>query len=140
MKMFNAYLKLEKDKDKKTAYYVISFKGEYPILKELDKFYLMDKNADYIKASHLRKPKYKLAANKGYDHLTGIFLLNDSNWGYGDVKTAKDDLLIFHISIDLSIIEIFVAISKTQEYNLVLNLISNGELNEEIESWRKQDL
>lgn len=135
--MFNAYLKLQKDISKKSLYKPIKKAGYYELFDYLDSYYLMDDKVDYIKSNRLRKPKYKIAANKGYKHLSGVFMPNESNWGYGDVRTSNKDLLIFYLTEDLMQIEIFVAIGKANEWNLVMNLLLDGKLEEELNEWRK---
>lgn len=137
MNIFDAYLKLIKVPTKKSAFDVALKRGNYEIFDIITKYYLLDDNADYIHSNRLRKPKYKLVANKGVNHLSGIYMPNDKNWGYGDVKTSTRDLLIFNLSEDLNQLEVFLSKGRSHEWNLILNMILDNELNEELINWRK---
>ena len=134
--VFDAYLKLEKNMLKKSVYNVAIKKGNYPMFDIVTSYYLMDDKADYVNSNRLRKPEYKLTANKGLNHISGIFMPNSKTWGYGDVRISKNDLLIFKLDESRQTIEIFLALNKAGQWNLILNLIHNGILEQEIKEWQ----
>ena len=96
----------------------------------------MDDKADYVHSSRLRKPVYKLSANKGVNHVSGIFMPNSKTWGYGDVRMSNNDLLIFKLDESRQTIEIFLALNKAGQWNLILNMILDNIIEKEIKDWQ----
>jgi hypothetical protein len=136
VKVFDAYLKLEKNMLKKSVYNVAIKKGNYPMFDIVTSYYLMDDKADYVQSSRLRKPVYKLSANKGINHVSGIFMPNSKTWGYGDVRMSNSDLLIFKLDESRQTIEIFLALNKAGQWNLILNMILDNIIDKEIKDWQ----
>jgi hypothetical protein len=136
VKVFDAYVRLEKNMSKKSVYNVAIKKGSYPMFDIVTSYYLMDDKADYVNSSRLRKPTYKLTANKGVNHVSGIFMPNSKIWGYGDVRMSTNDLLIFKIDENKQTIEIFLALNKAGQWNLILNMILDEIIKKEIEDWQ----
>jgi len=135
MRVFDSYYQFKKDPKKRTKLILQKEYGEYELFKEFNHFYLV--NTDYVQVNARRKAQYKLVANGNYGHISSLFIGSSSYWGYGNVRTANEDLLIFYLDLEKDLLEVYISEGRYYEWNLILNQIQNGELTSEIELLRK---
>ena len=130
--MIEHYFKFEHLPERaKTRYELDSFTE--PIYEHLNfSFIYLQNDVKYVKAKNGRKPNFTIS-NK--IHISSGFIpdVTKPNYAFGDINNSND-LLIFVISNN--IIEVFVCRDKKHYLQTVLNLLFDGELDEEIKQLR----
>lgn len=100
----------------------------------------------HIRADRKRKADRSITINS--DNLSSVYNVqrdNDCWFAFGDFKGTADALLFIYNVTEVnatiqagSVIEVFVARGWADKCNMLCNLYSDGELDEEIETLRKQ--
>ncbi len=133
----DVYFKFEKDLSKKSKYNLINYSEDYLPIFLPDKkgniiiYYYMNKNNV---GKEMRKPLYAITM-KGNFYLSGVFMpdFEFPNIGYGDVNGTEDALIFIKKN---NIIELFIAKGKKNQVSFLYQLITNGELEKEMENLR----
>ena len=102
---------------------------------------------DHIKASRQRKSDLSITNGRG-QHLTNVYKPDlERGYAYGDVKNTTDLLLFvtkdFSMAADGTItdgatVEVFICRGRKHDKNAVFNLLTDGELNNEIAHLRAE--
>jgi hypothetical protein len=118
----------------------------YPDFEEKSFIYIT--TSDHIKAHRHRKSELAITSGTG-KHITSIFITDMENglvYGYGDNKGTTDLLLFvfhdFNIEADGRIktgakVDVFIARGKKWDKNQINNLFLDGQLDDEIASFRQ---
>lgn len=132
--MIDYYYRFRKSPEKKSRYDLEKYSDKYEYLHKPDRrgdIKIYFNSHCYIKAHNDRKSDYSISQNS--KHLTSVYYpsLEFRNFAYGDIH---NDCLLFITQDDLMVILIF---RDSKPFQLELfNMLSNGELDEEIEQYR----
>lgn len=136
MNRINHYYKFVKNPKYKTIYDLEKYSDVYNPLHNPNKkgdVKIKLSNAEYIQTLPERKPDYTLQQNN--KHISSIFFFDLDNPGYalGDIRNTRDALLFI---LNPQQIEILILKNKKPFIQTLKTMLSNGELDDEIEGLR----
>jgi len=127
--MIDNYFKFEKNLNSKakTRYELVGYSE--PVYDHLNlKFIYFMNTPERIKANQKRKSDFGISQK---EWISSVFIpdIEKSNLAYGDVKNTEDLILII---ISENVLEFFLCKGKRNLFQTVLNLLYDGELDEEM--------
>ena len=141
MKLINDYYRFERLKNQKSKSRLDCTASSNTYTDFDDRPFIYICANDHIKASRQRKSDLSVTSGRG-KHITSIYKPDmERGFAYGDVKGTTDLLLFvttdFSMAADGTItdgaaVEVFICRGKKFDRNAVFNLLTDGELNNEI--------
>lgn len=139
---FDAYFKLVKPTNakSKTRHEFEKRAGEYQPFSNESWVYLTQGRSNYKKLHKTIEPEYSLSGRES-KHISSVFFPMDNLiLGYGNNKYRKEDLFVFIMNPMKQEFEVFVSRGNYKEKLHILNLIDDGELDEELSRCRNNGL
>ena len=139
---FDAYFKFVKSTNgkAKTRFEFDKRVGEYEPFNSESWIYLTQGRNNYKKLHKTIEPEYSFSGREA-KHISSVFFpFNNLIFGYGNNKRRKEDLFVFLMNPMRNEFEVFISVGSYRDKIHILNLLADGELDEEVSRLRNYGL